>query len=384
MMCPDSEADLAEAIRSATGPIRVQGGGTRPVGSIVEGDLLSTKDITGIELYEPGAMTLVTKAGTAISDIEGVLAKENQQLAFEPMDHRTILGTSGVPTIGGVVAGNVSGPRRLQVGACRDHLLGVRYVDGRGQVVSNGGRVMKNVTGYDLVKLMAGSRGTLGVLSEVSLKVMPKAEASRTVHIPEKPGIEGLKAMTWAMGSPFDVSGAAQVGDDVYLRVEGFEGSVAYRSAQLQSSLGGEILTDADKIWRGIRDVEALKDHAFVWKVAMTPSAYFNGLLAGFLAKVDFDSVVDWAGGCVWVGLTEAQAEAAGGAHAFHDALQAAVADPAINNGAGGHATLIKGPDELRSSVSVFQPEVAALAVISAGLTKRFDPRGILNAGLMA
>lgn len=384
MMCPNSDAALSDAIKNATGPIRVQGGGTRPVGRPTEGDVLSTKDITGIELYEPGAMTLVAKAGTPVEEIEKVLAKENQQLAFEPMDHRTVLGTSGVPTIGGVVAGNVSGPRRLQVGACRDHLLGVRYVDGLGQIVSNGGRVMKNVTGYDLVKLMAGSRGTLGVLTEVSLKVMPKAEAAQTLHLPNKSGAAGLDAMTWAMGSPFDVSGAAQVGDDVYIRVEGFEGSVAYRAGQLQSNLGGEVLADAAKIWKDIRDVDALKNHAYVWKVAMTPSAFFHGLSAGFLANSEHNSVVDWAGGCAWIGLTDAQAEAAGGAHAFHDGLQAAVADPVVNKGAGGHATLIKGPEELRSSVSVFQPEVAALAAISAGLTKRFDPRGILNAGLMA
>ncbi|MCV6587399.1 MAG: FAD-binding protein, partial [Marinibacterium sp.] len=162
-MTPKTEAELAETIASASAPLAIRGGGTR--GLPLAGDPLDVSGLSGVTLYEPGALTIVAQAGTPVADIETALAAENQRLAFEPMDHRGIMGTDGAPTIGGVIAGNISGPRRIQGGAARDFLLGVRYVDGSGQVIRNGGRVMKNVTGYDLVKLMAGSWGTLGVLT---------------------------------------------------------------------------------------------------------------------------------------------------------------------------------------------------------------------------
>ena len=183
MLRPDTEAELARMLAAADGPLRVQGGGTRPIGGPVEGTPLTTSRISGIELYEPGALTMVAKAGTPLAEIEAALAEEGQRLAFEPIDHRGLLGTEGTPTVGGVFAANVSGPRRIQCGAARDFLLGVRFVDGAGRVVKNGGRVMKNVTGYDLVKLMAGAHGTLGVLTEVALKVLPVPEMSATLRI---------------------------------------------------------------------------------------------------------------------------------------------------------------------------------------------------------
>ena len=178
-MAITSEETLVDAVKGAAGPISVQGGGTR--GLPATGQIMRVAGLQGITLYEPGALTLVAKPGTPVAEIEEALAAENQRLAFEPMDHRGLLGTSGTPTIGGVMAGNISGPRRISVGAARDFLLGVRFVDGRGAVVKNGGRVMKNVTGYDLVKLMAGSYGTLGVLSEVSMKVLPRPETQSTL-----------------------------------------------------------------------------------------------------------------------------------------------------------------------------------------------------------
>ena len=174
-MHPSNELELADAIRDAGGALRIVGGGTRGVAG--QGDLLSAAGLAGIRLFEPAALTLVAGAGTPLAEIEAVLAKEGQRLAFEPGDWRGLIGSEGVSTIGGVVAANISGPRRVQAGACRDALLGVRFVDGSGTVVKNGGRVMKNVTGYDLARLLAGSWGTLGVLSEVGLKVLPAPEA---------------------------------------------------------------------------------------------------------------------------------------------------------------------------------------------------------------
>ena len=191
-MTPETEAEFAGIIKGADTPLRIEGGGTRPIGGATNGARLSAAAMRGIELYEPGALTLVARAGTPLEEVKAALAAEGQRLAFEPMDHRGLLGTQGTPTIGGVVAANVSGPRRVQAGACRDFLLGVRFVDGAGRIVRNGGRVMKNVTGYDLVKLMAGSYGTLGVLTEVALKVLPAPQAP----LPAQPAGEARLALS--------------------------------------------------------------------------------------------------------------------------------------------------------------------------------------------
>ena len=209
MMTPQNEAELAEMVAAANGPLQVRGGGTRPVGKPVDGAVISAAGLSGIVDYEPGALTLVVRAGTPVAEVEAALAAEGQRLAFEPMDHRALLGTEGTPTIGGVVAANVSGPRRFSVGAARDFLLGVRFVDGSGRILKNGGRVMKNVTGYDLVKLMAGSYGTLGVLSEASFKVLPVPEQTLTLELVTADERKAQEAMTRALTSPYEVSGAA-------------------------------------------------------------------------------------------------------------------------------------------------------------------------------
>jgi glycolate oxidase FAD binding subunit len=196
----------------------------------------------GIELYEPGALTLVVRAGTTLAEVERVLAAERQRLPFEVPDLRGLLGTAGTSTIGGVVAANASGPRRVQAGACRDSLIGVRFVDGtRNGIIKNGGRVMKNVTGYDLVKLMAGSHGTLGVLTEVSASSCCRCPKRRQRWCCE--GLDDAAAVgdgCAALGSPFDISGAARVGraKGTFLRVEGIAESVAYRSGQLARAGG--------------------------------------------------------------------------------------------------------------------------------------------------
>ncbi len=372
MIEPATETELAEALRAAAGPLRIRGGGTREIGKPVAGEVLSTRALSGIELYDPGALTIVVGAGTPLEEMEAALAAENQRLAFEPLDYRGVLGSAGAPTIGGVVATNASGPRRIQAGACRDSLIGVRFVDGSGAVVKNGGRVMKNVTGYDLVKLMCGSWGTLGVLSQVAFKVLP-APPDRAVLL-----IEGLSdeaavaAMAQALASPYEVSGAAHLprgvdGDPVtMLRLEGFEASTRYRAGALRAllGLGGDIERDLQKTaagWRYIRDLEGAPAGGDLWRISVKPS---DG--PGIAARAGADWLeYDWGGGLIWA-VVEAGVD-----------LRARLGNFA------GHATLIRAAQATRERLAVFQPEPAPVAAISAGLRARFDPRGILNPGIM-
>ena len=397
-MRPESEADLAEAVAGAQGPLAIRGGGTR--GGAVLGEVLETGGLSGITLYEPGALTLVARAGTPLAEIETALEREGQRLAFEPMDHRVLLGGTGAPTVGGVVAANVSGPRRIQAGAARDFCLGVRFVDGRGTVIKNGGRVMKNVTGYDLVKLMAGSWGTLGVLSEVSLKVLPAPEAAASLAVPVATASEAVAVMSAALGSPFDVNGAAYRPEAgcVVLRIEGFDGSVGYRAerlAALFAGRGAEIDREGvGETWRALRDVAVLKDHPLVWKLSMASRDMVPALLEPAARDMGFDYQLDWGGGLCWLGMTVAQLDACAArfgtgdpwatAVAVHRGLQERMVAPDAANRLRGHATLVKAPEPVATQVPRFQPEPAGLAALTAGLRQRFDPRGILNPGLMA
>ncbi len=362
-----SEADLAAAVHAATGPLSVQGGGTR--GVQVAGDVLDVSGLSGITLYEPGALTMVAQAGTAVAEIEAALAEHNQRLAFEPMDHRGLLSRRGAPTIGGVFAANVSGPRRIAVGAARDFLLGVRFVDGQGQIIKNGGRVMKNVTGYDLVKVMAGSFGTLGVLSEVSLKVLPQPETEATLIIEGLSDTAAVGALSRAMGSPFEVTGAAhdpQAGQTL-LRVEGFDASVTYRIAQLRDVIGtGDLAVlgaeDSRARWIALRDVSAFHGvEGDVWRVSCKPSD--GPALAAKAGAAAYQ--FDWAGGLVWLRM-------------------ASGTDLRARLGAfDGHATLVRSAPHTQAELGMFHPEAPGVAKLSAALRARFDPRGIFNAGLM-
>ena len=358
-----TEAEIAAFLAAAEGPLSVQGGGTR--GMAAPGAKLSVAGLTGITLYEPGALTLVARAGTPVAEIEKALAKENQRLAFEPMDHRTVLGSKGKPTIGGVFAGNVSGPRRLSVGAARDHLLGVRFVDGNGSVIKNGGRVMKNVTGYDLVKLMAGSFGQLGVLTEVSFKVLPCPETETTLVLHGLDDAAAIAGMAKAMGSPFEVTGAAHdpAAKATYLRVEGFEASVAYRIERLQALLGTvETSTMANEasvtLWQGVRDVAPLgRDAGDIWRVSCKPSegarlAVVSGAQAWFY---------DWSGGLIWLRTA-----------AGHD-LRAAIGT------FEGHATLVRASEGDKARLGQLPTENAGTARLTQGLRARFDPKGLFS-----
>jgi glycolate oxidase FAD binding subunit len=373
-----SEQDLAEAIRGAAGPLRVRGGGTRDIGRPLEAEALEVA-MTGVELYEPGALTLVARAGTPVAEIEALLAGEGQRLAFEPMDHRALLGTSGTPTIGGVVAANVSGPRRIQAGAARDFTLGARFVDGTGRIIKNGGRVMKNVTGYDLVKLMAGSWGTLGVLTEVSFKVQAVPETEATLVGRGLSLADGVRALARALGSPYDVTGAAHLdldGGQTLVRIEGLESMVAHRSGALLAGgfVGWEVLQgDASAaLWREVRDVAPFAGrNAPVWRVSLKPSDAPKLAQALAHAGLDQRGIYDWGGGLAWLELTEAGDDAGAGA------LRGALAR------FGGHATLVRAEPAIRAEVEVFQPQSPLIAAISRGIKQKFDPRGVLNPGLM-
>jgi glycolate oxidase FAD binding subunit len=376
-----SEQELAEVLAGANAPVRIQGGGTRDIGGPVSGEVLEV-GIRGVELYEPEALTLVARAGTPLADIEAVLAGEGQRLAFEPMDHRVLLATQGIPTIGGVVAANVSGPRRIQSGAARDFALGARFVDGSGRVIRNGGRVMKNVTGYDLVKLMAGSWGTLGVITEVSLKVQAMPETEATLVLRGKDSAAGVAALSAALGSPWDVSGAAHLdpglaGPDsqTRVRIEGLAASVDYRAAALGREIcaGWEVLRgdESAALWRQVRDVEPLAHAPVVWRLSVKPSAAPAISEALGVNGLGHAALFDWGGGLIWI-APEAAPDDGGAA-----LIRAQVAAH------GGHATLVKAPGELRARVDVFQPQSGVVAAISQGLKQKFDPRGILNPGLM-
>ena len=370
-------ARVAEAFAEKT-PLRIVGGGTRQgIGNPVDGGVVSTADLSGISLYEPGALTIVVGAGTPMTEIEATLAAEGQQLAFEPMDHRGIFGSVGEPTIGAVVAGNVSGPGRIQAGACRDAMLGVRFIDGRGDVIANGGRVMKNVTGYDLVKLMTGSWGTLGVLTEVALKVLPAAEASATVAVSGLDDAAAIAALSAALGSPYDVNGAAFMGGKALVRVAGFHSQIAHRVPALSETLAPfgavEVIEDdaSDALWRDVRDVAPFHGGSeAVWRVSVKPT---DGpkLVEAIRQSGEFEAVYDWGGGLVWLRTPD-----------MGDAGAATIrAQTAMR---GGHATLIRASAETRQTVAVFEPEAAPVAALTTRIRRQFDPAGILNAGLMS
>ncbi len=376
-MTPKTESSLAETVKTAAAKkarLHIVGGGTRAgLGHGVTGEMLNTSGLKGVSLYEPGALTIVAAAGTPLETIEKTLAKEGQRLAFEPMDHRAVYGSNGKSTIGGVVAANVSGPRRIQAGSCRDSLIGVRFVNGEGTVIKNGGRVMKNVTGYDLVKLMCGSHGTLGVLTQVAFKVLPMPETSALVSVTQLDPARAVEAMSAALTSPFDVSAAAHRASRercTMIRLEGFEGSVKYRSGRLKDLLSrfGEVEVSLNhetnqQVWADVRDVKLVAGgQGDVWRISVRPSdgpAVIAALPAAAVCQMD------WGGGLVWARVP-AGTDVRGSIQAIE-----------------GHATIIRADEATKNKLGVFQPEQAALSAISRGLRAKFDPAGILNPGRM-
>ncbi|MCL6705379.1 glycolate oxidase subunit GlcE [Pseudomonas sp. R2.Fl] len=397
MLTPQTESEAADIIRDHAAkalPLEIRGGGTRgAIGDPVDaGATLSSAALTGIVSYNPAEMVITARSGTTVAEIETALAGHGQMMAFEPIDHRGVMGTTGEPTAGGLFAVNASGPRRLSAGAARDHLLGVRFVNGRGEIVKAGGRVMKNVTGLDLVKLMAGSHGTLGFLTEVTFKVLPRPRRAETLVLSGLDDERAAQAMAAAMMLPVEVSGAAHLPESVkgrflggrlpdgpatVLRIEGLDASVALRMEKLaaaMTALGPATRLGPDEtaqLWREIRDVRPYADGTSrpLWRVSVAPTEG-QKLVAALRLEAGVDAFYDWQGGLVWMRM-EADPEA--------DLVRRY-----IRALGGGHATLIRAPEALRGNVPAFQPLPPAVAALSARVREKFDPAGIFNPGRMA
>jgi glycolate oxidase FAD binding subunit len=385
---------LAEAHATKT-PLEVMGAGSkqaigRPMQTAAS---VSSRAMRGITLYEPTEMVMAARTGTPLSQVETALAERGQMLAFEPVDYGPMLGgETAQASIGGVFAANVSGARRVAIGAARDHLLGIRGVNGRGEVFKSGGRVMKNVTGYDLCRGLSGSWGTLAVLSEVTFKVLPAPEDTATLVLIGLPDDIAMEVLCTAMASPFEVTGAVHLqaplaarlehpglkglGEPVTaLRLENFAKSVAYRRGRLEDLLKvyGDIHAlerDTSRLfWGELRRLSVLRGIAPVWRISTRPTAGPK-VVAAISAYMECRAFYDWSGGLVWAEVlptTDAGAADVRRVIATH----------------GGHATLVRAATQVRAAVEVFQPLETGLAKLSRRLKAAFDPAGILNPGRM-
>jgi glycolate oxidase FAD binding subunit len=336
---------------------------------------LDLSGLSGIVDYAPEELVVTLRAGTPMREVEALLAQRNQMLAFEPPDLGPLLGREpGEGTLVGTIMGNFAGPRRLSAGAARDHLLGFSGVNGRGEAFKSGGRVMKNVTGYDLSKLLAGSWGTLAVLDEVSVKVLPAPDQTRTLLLHGFDDEAAVTAMCAAMGSPHEVSGAAHVGERTALRVEGVAPSVEARVKGLRDLFPGAEMEELGTLesrafWREVRDAVPLGADAddAVWRISCAPTDG-PAVVARIKAAQPFaKTFYDWSGGLIWLALPATD-------DAEHGLVRAGLA---------GHATLIRAPQSVRATVPVFQPQPLALAALSARVKESFDPHGLLNPGRM-
>jgi glycolate oxidase FAD binding subunit len=395
--------DVENAVQWALGEgkaLEILGQGSkRAIGRPPQTDVaLDLSALSGVTLYEPEELVLSAKAGTPLAEIEALLAGKGQRLAFEPMDCGPLLGSAiGRATIGGTIAANLCGPRRPTAGAARDHLLGFSAVSGRGETFKSGGRVVKNVTGYDFCKLMSGSWGTLAVMTEVTVKTLPMPETETTVVMLGLDDAAASRVMAAAMGSGCEVSGAAHLpaaaaarfpmGDAVAagraltaMRLEGVAPSVAQRMAALRVALSphGEVATIDDtvsrRLWVAIRDVAAFAASRTgpdqpLWRISTAPTRGHE-LAARVTGAIEAQALYDWAGGLVWIAMPEASNAAAGLVRAAVGAL-------------GGHATLVRGPAPLRAAVDVFEPQEAGLAALTKRVKEGFDPKGVLNPGRM-
>lgn len=397
---PESEAEACKIVREAfeSGTaLFLCGGHTRAgFGNTVKAkSVLQSTGLSGIVDYDPAEMVMTARAGTPMSEIETALSANHQMLAFEPVDHRGLMGTTGEPTIGGVFLSNASGPRRLSAGAARDSLLGLSFVNGRGEAIRAGGRVMKNVTGLDLVKLLAGSHGTLGFVTEVTFRVLPRAETEATLIFSGLDDATASRAMAAAMAQPADVSAAAHVPQALVrhlpggthneaaltaLRLEGLGASVAVRAASLAARLAsfGTVetwgATASAGLWRSLRDVVPLQPtyqaepERPLWRVSVAPSAGHR-LVSALRQHGAVEALYDWQGGLVWLCMD-------GGP-------QADLVRRTIESLGGGHATLMRASLAERAGISAFEPQPPAVAALSARIKAKLDPAGIFSPGKM-
>jgi glycolate dehydrogenase FAD-binding subunit len=399
---PRDGAEVEAAVQAAVAQgkaLEIVGHGSkRAVGRAAQWDLtLDLSRLSGVTLYEPAELVLSARAGTPLAEIEALVAENGQQLAFEPMDLALLLGgAAGRGTIGGTLAANLAGPRRIKAGAARDHFLGFTAVSGRGETFKSGGRVVKNVTGYDLAKLMAGSWGTLAVMTDVTIKVLPRPEIEETLLILGLGDAAAAQAMTLAMGSAAEVSAAAHAPAAVAarlpigslaaagravtaLRLEGVPPSIAHRRQLLRATLKahGELgsLDEAPSrmLWRAVRDVApfaaAGPGERPLWRVSTAPTCGPD-VAARIARGADAAVLYDWAGGLLWIELPPSD-----DAHA--SLVRAAVAP------AGGHATLMRAPASVRAAVAVFEPPDQVAAALTKRVKEGFDPKGVLNPGRM-
>ena len=398
---PTTGEEVREAVAWAMSAGRrldlVCGGTKRGLGRPVAADtVLDLAGMAGISLYEPEELVLTAGPGTRLQEIADRLAQRGQCLAFEPPDLGPLLGgAAGGATLGGVIATNLSGPRRPKAGAARDHFLGFKAVSGRGALFKSGGRVVKNVTGYDLPKLMAGSYGTLAVMTEITVKVLPAAEKLRTVLLGGRDDRQGAAAMSRALSSRHDVSAAAHLpaaiaamssvervrrlgGAVTALRIEGPEPSVLVRCEALRALFAPDHRVDelhgrnSTALWREIGGAAcfAAPPHTLVWRLSVPP-AEGPSIVKAIRRSVPAEAFYDWGGGLVGLALP-GEAAAAGAPPG-----RAAVAR------AGGHAALIRAPEALRRTCPVFQPPPPGLAALSARIKEAFDPGAVLNSGRM-
>jgi glycolate oxidase FAD binding subunit len=393
--------DVEQAIRAALAteqPLEIVGHGTkRVVGQpMATNAVLDLSALNAVNGYEPNELIITVGAGAPVADVLSLIDSKNQEFAFEPMNTATLLGTQVTAgTIGGMIAAGLAGPRRIKSGGARDHLLGLTAVSGFGDTFKAGGKVVKNVTGYDLCKLIAGSWGTLAVMTEVTLKVMPKAESETTLVLRGLDDITANRAMTAALGSPFDLSGAAHVPPSTLrsaghglaaldpgqqgitlLRLEGIKASVAHRARSLAQTLApfgsADAIDDAVSVlaWSSFRDVSPFAASGPlgawpVWRIVCPPA--IGGVFGQALVRESGGEVIyDWGGGLIWAALPPSA-----DAHAISVRKQA--------NAVGGHASLIRAADAVRSAVDVFHPQEAGLAALSRRVKRSFDPKNILN-----
>ncbi|HVY99006.1 MAG TPA: FAD-binding protein [Dongiaceae bacterium] len=392
----EEAAGIVRAAAAAKTPLEILGAGTkRGFGRPVAADRqVTTAAMSGILSYHPEELVLTARAGTHMREIVVALAERGQHLAFEPPDFTALYSAdaAGSPrgdTLGGVLATNLAGPRRFAAGAARDHFLGFTGVNGRGEIFKAGGQVVKNVTGYDLPKLMAGSFGTLALMDQVTVKTLPRPDKTRTVLLYGLDGPAASAAMTKALGGAYDVTGAAYLpnllaqrskaefvgghGSVTALRVEGSGPSSAHHCAALRRDLGGENeeLHSANSavLWREIRDVAGFFDgENILWRVSVPPS-HGPGIAAGFAIEVQgSDFYLDWGGGLIWLSLPLEHGANAG-------KVRGALAR------CGGHATLIRAPEEVRRKEPVF--EVEGSPALMQRVKQAFDPDGVLDPGRM-